>query len=63
MVDEGRVVGVLYIDFSKAFDTVSHYTLTGKLRKRGLGEWTVRWVENWLNGRAQRVVINCAESS
>ena len=25
-------------------------------------EWTLRWVENWLNGRAQRVVISGAES-
>jgi len=23
----------------------------------------VRWIENWLNGRAQNVVISCAESS
>ncbi|PKU31187.1 rna-directed dna polymerase from mobile element jockey-like [Limosa lapponica baueri] len=35
----------------------------GKLRKCGLDEWTVRWTENWLNGRAQRVVISGAESS
>ncbi|GAB0209372.1 mitochondrial enolase superfamily member 1 [Grus japonensis] len=47
----------------KAFDTVSHNILIGKLRKCGLDEWTVRWVENWLNGRAQRVVISGAESS
>ncbi|GAB0203212.1 mitochondrial enolase superfamily member 1 [Grus japonensis] len=26
-------------------------------------EWTVRWIENWLNGRAQRVVISGTESS
>ena len=26
-------------------------------------EWTVRWIENWLNGRAQRVVISSTESS
>jgi len=25
-------------------------------------EWTVRWIENWLNGRAQRVVISSTES-
>ncbi|GAB0203045.1 mitochondrial enolase superfamily member 1 [Grus japonensis] len=37
--------------------------LIGKLRKSGLDEWTVRWVENWLNGRAQRVVISSTESS
>jgi len=23
----------------------------------GLDEWSVRWIENWLNGRTQRVVI------
>ncbi|GAB0202578.1 mitochondrial enolase superfamily member 1 [Grus japonensis] len=62
-VDEGRAVDVVYLVFSKAFDTVSHNILVSKLRKCGLDEWTVRWVENWLNGRAQRVVISGAESS
>ncbi|GAB0181909.1 mitochondrial enolase superfamily member 1 [Grus japonensis] len=62
-VDERRAVDVVYVDFNKAFDTVSHNILIGKLRKCGLDEWTVRWVENWLNGRAHRVVISSAESS
>ncbi|GAB0207394.1 mitochondrial enolase superfamily member 1 [Grus japonensis] len=62
-VDEGRALHVVYLDFSKAFDTISHNILISKLRKCGLDEWTVRWVENWLNGRAQRVVISGAESS
>jgi len=62
-VDEGRAVDIVYLDFSKAFDTVSHNILIGKLRKCGLDEWTVRWIENWLNGRAQRVVISGTESS
>ncbi|GAB0179864.1 mitochondrial enolase superfamily member 1 [Grus japonensis] len=62
-VDEGRAVDVVYLDFSKAFDTVSHNILIGKLRTCGLDEWTVRWVENWLNVRAQRVVISGTESS
>ncbi|GAB0199885.1 mitochondrial enolase superfamily member 1 [Grus japonensis] len=56
-------VDVVYVDFSKAFATVSHNILIRKLRKCGLDEWTVRWVENWLNVRAQRVVISGAESS
>jgi len=49
-VDEGRAVDVVYFDSSKSFDTVSHNILLGKLRKCGLDEWTVRWIENWLNG-------------
>ena len=48
--------------FRKAFDTVSHDILITKLRKCGIDEWTVRWVENWLTGRAQRVVVGGAES-
>ncbi|PKU36532.1 rna-directed dna polymerase from mobile element jockey- hypothetical protein [Limosa lapponica baueri] len=56
-MDEGRVVDVVYLDFSNAFHTVSHSILIGNLRKCGLEEWTVRWIENWLKDRAQRVVI------
>ncbi|GAB0181772.1 mitochondrial enolase superfamily member 1 [Grus japonensis] len=37
-VDEGRAVGVVYLDFSKAFDTISHNILISKLRKCGLDE-------------------------
>jgi len=62
-VDEGRAVDVAYLDFSKAFDTVSRNILLGKLRKCGLDEWSVRWIENWLKGRTQRVVISGAGSS
>jgi len=62
-VDEGRAVDVVYLDFSKAFDTVSHDTVIGKLKKCGLVEWSLRWTENWLNGTALRVVIRGAESS
>jgi len=62
-VDEGRAVDVVYLDFSKAFEPVSCNILIGKLRKCGLDGWTARWIENWLNGRAHRVVISGAECS
>ncbi|PKU47398.1 rna-directed dna polymerase from mobile element jockey-like [Limosa lapponica baueri] len=62
-VYEGRAVHVVYLDFSKAFDSVSHNILKGNLRKYELNEWTMRWIENWLNGRAQRVLISGTESS
>ncbi|CAM4662709.1 unnamed protein product [Lepidochelys olivacea] len=62
-VDEGKAVDVLFLDFSKAFDTVSHNILASKLKKSGLDEWTIRWRESWLDCRAQRVVINGSMSS
>ncbi|PKU46357.1 rna-directed dna polymerase from mobile element jockey- hypothetical protein [Limosa lapponica baueri] len=62
-MDEKRAVDVTYLDFSKAFNTVFHSILIAKLRKYGLGEWTVKWIENWLKDRAQRVVIRGTESS
>ncbi|KAF4804353.1 RNA-directed DNA polymerase from mobile element jockey-like protein [Turdus rufiventris] len=62
-MDDGRAVDIVYLDFSKAFNTVSHNILIGKLRKCGLDEWTVRWIENWLNGRSHRVMISGTGSS
>ncbi|CAM4368154.1 unnamed protein product [Caretta caretta] len=62
-VDEEKAVEVLFLDFSKAFDTVSHSILASKLKKYGLDEWIIRWIEICLDHRAQRVVINSSMSS
>jgi len=53
LVDEGKAVDVVYLDFHKAFDTVPHSILLEKLAARGLDGCTLRWIKNWLNGRAQ----------
>ncbi|KAK4815290.1 hypothetical protein QYF61_026195 [Mycteria americana] len=63
LVDKGKAVDVVYLDFSKAFDTVSHSILLEKLAAHGLDGCTLRWVKNWLDGRAQRVVVNGVKSS
>ncbi|KAK4826088.1 hypothetical protein QYF61_005047 [Mycteria americana] len=55
-----RVYSIFYF---KAFNTVCHKILIEKLMKYGLDEQTVRWIENWLNGWTQRVVISGTESS
>lgn len=49
LVDERRAVDIFYLDFSKAFNTVSHHILVDKLINCGLDKWTLRWTENWSN--------------
>ncbi|KAK4815922.1 LOW QUALITY PROTEIN: hypothetical protein QYF61_010179 [Mycteria americana] len=54
LMDERKSVDVVYLDFSKAFDTVSHSFLLEKLAAQGLDGYSLCWVKNWLEGWAQR---------
>jgi len=56
-------VDIIYLEFSKAFDTVPHSILLEKSAAHGLDGCTVHWIKNWLNGRVQRVVVNGVKSS
>ncbi|PKU48714.1 rna-directed dna polymerase from mobile element jockey-like [Limosa lapponica baueri] len=47
LVDEGKAVDVVYLDFSKAFDTASHSIVLEKMAAHGLDGSTLRWVKNW----------------
>ena len=44
-----------YLDFAKAFDKVPHKRLLNKVRGFGIGGELLRWIENWLTDRFQRV--------
>jgi len=46
LVDEGKAVDVIYLDFSKAFDTVSHSIPLEKLAAYGLDGCIICWVKN-----------------
>ncbi|GAB0207583.1 mitochondrial enolase superfamily member 1 [Grus japonensis] len=51
LVDEGKAVDVVYLDFRKAFDTVSHSFLLEKPADHGLDERMLCWVKKlagWL---------------
>ena len=45
----GESMDVVYLDFSKTFDTVPHKRLVYKMRMLGLGENVCMWVSNWLS--------------
>ena len=57
--DEVRAV---FLDISKAFDKVWHDGLIFKLKQNGINGELLRFFENYLHGRKQRVVLNGVES-
>ena len=56
-LDEGKNFDVVYCDFSKAFDKVCHKRLLVKLKEAGIGGKVLKWLEDWLKGRKQRVRV------
>lgn len=60
-MDEGKVVVVKFLHFSKAFDTISHGIALDKLSDYKMNGYMLHWVMKQLN-RAQRVVVKGATS-
>ena len=56
-------VAVLQLDFSRAFDTISHRLLLHKLHNLGFPDNFVSWTESYLTDRTQCTVINNVASS
>ena len=57
-MDKGEPVDVVYLDFQKAFDKVPQRRLVGKIRAHSIRGRVLKWIENWLADRKQRVGIN-----
>lgn len=53
-----QALPVAVLDFSKAFDVVPHQRLLGKLRHCGIDGLTLAWIESFLSGRSQRVIVD-----
>ena len=49
---------LIFLDFKKAFDTVSHKILVNKLGTFGLDEQTIKWFSSYLTDRSQLVKLN-----
>ena len=54
---------LVFIDFSKAFDTVSHRRLLNKLKFYGIRGPLLQWISSWLTKRQQRVLVDSEASN
>lgn len=58
-MDEVKAVDIIFLDFTKTFDTVPANILLDKLSNSEINKITLCWVTNQMNG-GLRVVVNAA---
>lgn len=54
-MDNSEMVGIVFLDFKRAFETLNRKLLLKKLDKHGVTETAYKWFEMNLNNRKQQV--------
>ena len=62
-LDNGEKVGVIFMDLSKAFDTINHSLLLAKLKAYGFSNQALRLLQSSFCKRFQRSIIDGSFSS
>ena len=57
-INNSKPTYLVYVDFKKAFDSVSHEILISKLSKFALPSKSVDWFKRYLLNRSQRVNLD-----
>ena len=61
-LEKGIPVDIVYLDFSKAFDSVPHERLLLRLKAYGIQGNILEWIRSFLSERKQAVVVNGVKS-
>ena len=56
-------IDVIFLDWSKAFDRVSHKILLDTLHKYGICGSVLNWFQSYLSNRSQRVIFQGSQSN
>ena len=62
-LDQGNMPITIFMDLSKAFDTLNHDILIYKLKAYGLSETALKLMQSYLTNRKQYVEINNTQST
>ena len=62
-LDKGKHVGAVFMDLSKAFDTINHELLIAKLEAYGFSTNALLFMLSYLKNRSQRISINSSFST
>ena len=57
-LDNGKLPITVYLDLSKAFDTINHEILLKKIKYYGFADTPLKWFESYLHNRQQHVFFN-----
>ena len=57
-LDQRKSVSAIFMDLSKAFDTINHDLLLAKLETYGFSENSIGYIQSYLDNRLQRTNVN-----
>ena len=57
-LDKGKSVGAIFMDLSKAFDTLNHDLILVKLEAYGFSKNSLNYIQSYLRNRLERTNVN-----